>query len=133
MELPEFKNAFFGPLRIYNTLTSYEKNKYRFMIQRTLVSKFPELANYMNKLDMSGSSVADAWKALFMKHSLPSIGYNKTKKADKTTKAWYPKDSEIFELYRSKYSISIRDFEERLKWKPIETKKEFTKFEKNFK
>jgi hypothetical protein len=134
MNLKEFKQAFFGSDAQYEALTDKDKNANRFMINRMIATRYPLISNFVNSIGTDGAVVVDTLRKFCKERGISNLPYVPTKKnTDKKKFDWYPKNKEILKRYCNHHQIALKEFDERLKWNPIETKNEFTDFEKIFK
>lgn len=134
MELKDFKKVFFGRDQEYNQISDSIKNKHRFMINRMMATRYPLHANLVNLIGTDGSVIVDIWRQFCKEQNINFIQYVPTKKSMFTKEfSWYPKEKEMLKRYCDHFSISIREFEERLRWEPNKTRNEFIEYEKIFK
>lgn len=134
MEFKDFKNIFFGNDEEYNKIPDNVKSNNKFMINRMMASKFPIHANLMNSIGLDGLVIVDIWRKFCKEQNINFIRFVPVKKSQFIKEfTWYPKDLNMLKRYCSNFEISVKEFEERLKWQPNETKNDFLDYENIFK
>lgn len=113
-----------------NEITNYEKSKHFYMYNRLLSIKYPNVANFLNIMEIPSAKAVDSI-VRFLKNnghnSTPKFFYTKAKPkiADKS---WYPKNKEHLNIYLNMNKYSLKLFNDMLNVDPIGTKKDFENF-----
>ena len=119
MELFDFIKILFkkSDKKAWNSLSSYEKSKFQFMLNRFMSIKYPFNANQLNAVKTNGLGVAETWHSVaerFYGDTVPSFIYTKTsknKKADSPI-AKIPKES--IDIWCERHECGEREFNEML-------------------
>lgn len=103
------------------SLSSYEKAKNQFMLNRIMSIGFPVNAMQLNKIKTDGLGVVEVWRMFagrFYGNRVPKFIYTKTNKLskDKSPIAGIPK--ECIDIWCEKYECGDREFNEVLKINP---------------
>lgn len=112
-----FIKIFFGNNPKYNEVTSYQKRKHRFMLQRFMSIRYPDVAQKFNINKINGSVVVDLWHHVGKKYNrTPNWIWTKTKQSTKKkVDKFIPKD-ETIKFYLRRQDISRRDFNDAMKF-----------------
>lgn len=137
MELYDFIKILFNTndKKAWDALSSYEKSKYQFMLNRFMSIRYPYNANQLNGLKTNGLGVAEVWRSVarrFYGNSVPNFIYTKTKKGVKSDSpiAKIPKES--IDIWCEKHECGNREFNEMLELNPEELVEELKYITKNF-
>jgi hypothetical protein len=122
MKLFEYLKAVFGSDAQWAKLTSYDKSKNSFMLNRMLSARFPTQANMFNKLKTDPVGTAECWRLVGAKFSrVPGFIYTKVSKKS-VKKQWDP-DQTVVSEYLKINQIGMREFTEALEFNPEVVKK----------
>jgi hypothetical protein len=117
MELFDFIKILFKKSneKAWNNLSSYEKSKFQFMLNRFMSIKYPFNANQLNVVKTNGLGVAETWHSVarrFYGDSVPSFIYTKTSKNKKSDSpiAKIPKES--IDIWCERHECGEREFNE---------------------
>ncbi len=115
MELKDFLKIFFEKPNEYSKLTSSEKTKFFFMLQRFMSISLPLQANAFNNIRISQAKTVDYWHTNMSKlyKKAPDWIYTKTNKV-KHKNISMPSD-EAVKFYLDKMNISKRDLNDAIK------------------
>ena len=113
MELKDFIKAVFEKPDEFKEITSSEKARNFFMLQRFMSINFPSQAQAFNHIRVSQSQVVDYWQDSLRKiyTKTPQWVYTKTKKSDKAKKLELPSEESI-SYYLEKTKMSRRELNE---------------------
>lgn len=121
MELFDFIKILFdkSDRKTWDTLSSYEKTKYQFMLNRFMSIRYPYNANQLNLVKTNGLGVAETWRNVserFYGNTVPNFIYTKTKKNKKEDSpiSKIPKDSIV--IWCERHECGEREFNEALKF-----------------
>ena len=119
MELFDFiKLLFTKNDTVWNELTDHEKSKHFFMCNRFMSIKFPIQANSLQHYRVYTPAVIDYWRKTMSKlhSSQPGWIFAKTKKKEKEEKKLELPSKEMQLWYCSKNEMSLREFEDSVKF-----------------
>jgi len=128
MDLFEYINASFTFEN--NEISNYEKSKHFFMYNRFLSIKYPNVANFINRMEIPPAAAVDSIVRFLKKNghnSTPKFFYTKAKSIEKEN-TWYPKDKDALNLYLSMNGYSLKLFNDSLKIDPKGTKADYEEF-----
>jgi len=129
MKLFEYLKIVFGTDAQWDKLTSYDKSKNSFMLNRMLSAQFPIQANMFNQLKTDPVGTAECWRIVGSKFTrVPGFIYTKVSKKS-VKKKWDP-NQEVVNEYLKLNQIGNREFQEALKFNPKEIKKSIDNLEK---
>lgn len=121
MKLFDFIKVFFKDHEKYATLSSYDKQKQRFMMNRFMAIQWPSVAQQFNVNGINGSAVVDSWFRL-CKHRfsgrVPGWIYTKTKGKAKPKKGSgdQPLNEEAVNFYITQNNLDPKDFYDMLEF-----------------
>lgn len=137
MELFDFIKTLFNKSdrKTWNSLSSYEKAKYQFMLNRFMSIRYPYNANQLNQLKTNGLGVAEVWRNVaerFYGNTVPNFIYTKTKKNKKVDSpiAKIPKES--IDIWCERHECGEREFNEMLELDQESVIEELKYITKNF-
>jgi len=133
-KLFDFIKIMFTKPLLYSKISTRNKKRHHFMINRFFAIKYPANAQLFNINGINGASVIDSWHAVSNRfNSVPGWIYTKTKRAKKvaTKKNEYiPKDSTI-KLFLQKNEIGKREFAELEQFAKVELYSSLKKLEES--
>ena len=137
MELFDFIKILFNKSdrKTWNSLSSYEKAKFQFMLNRFMSIHYPYNANQLNQLKTNGLGVAEVWRNVaerFYGNTVPNFIYTKTKKNKKIDSpiAKIPKES--IDIWYERHECGEREFNEMLELDQESVIEELKYITKNF-
>jgi hypothetical protein len=127
MQLFDYIKVLFGKDKDWDKVSNYDKSRNSFMCNRFFSIKFPIQANLFNMLKTDPVGQAEAWRIVASKfNKVPGFIYTKVKKQPKE-KEWIPDPSAV-ELYMKFNEIGRREFNEALKYDPLQIKTAIDKY-----
>jgi hypothetical protein len=128
MELFDILKAFFDNEK-WKEVSSHDKSRNFFMINRMMGIAFPLQSNAFNNTKIDPVSVVDYWKeTLSTKYKAPpGWFFTSTKKKEKSVS--FSPEEDVSEFIRFRYEISSREIKDLGKYFP----KEFKEFSKSIK
>ena len=122
MELFDILKAFFDDKK-WEDVSTHDKARNYFMINRIMCTAFPLQANAFNHTKIDPASVVNYWKEILNKKykTPPGWFYTSTNKKEKSKK--YMPSEEVLLFVRDKYEVSTREIKELLDYYPSDFKK----------
>jgi hypothetical protein len=114
----------------WEDVSTYEKSRNFFMINRICSIQFPVQSNYFNNIKISPSSVVDYWKVLLSNkyNSPPKWTWTKTRKKEKENKE-KQYNTEILDFIKERYQMSNREVSELKDFFPVRFKEFYSEIE----
>lgn len=117
MELFDFIKILFNTkdAKTWNRLSTYEKSKFQFMLNRFMSIKYPFNANQLNMVKTPGNGVAETWRIVaerFYDTRVPQFIYTKTNKSEKKDSPLSKIPKESIDLWCEKHECGDREFNE---------------------
>lgn len=122
--------------RTWNELSSYEKSKFQFMLNRFMSIKYPFNANQINQLKTNGVGVAETWRSVaerFYGDKVPSFIYTKTDKTKKQESALSKIPKESIDIWCEKHECGDKEFNDMLLFNEKELLEELKYITDNYK
>ena len=137
MELFDFIKILFNKSdrKTWKEMSSYEKSRFQFMLNRFMSIKYPVNANQLNLVKTNGLGVAETWKGVatrFYGDRVPSFIYTKTNKNKKADSPVAKIPKEAIDLWCERHECGDREFNELLDLDPDGLLEELKYIAKNF-
>lgn len=119
MELFDFIKILFNKSdkKAWDSLSSYEKSKFQFMLNRFMSIQYPYNANLLNVVKTNGLGVAETWKSVaerYYGNRVPNFIYTKTKKTKKAESPISKIPKESIDIWCRKHECGDRELYELL-------------------
>lgn len=137
MELFDFIKILFktNDKKTWNNMSSYEKSKFQFMLNRFMSIKYPCNAQHLNLIKTNGLGVTETWRSVaerFYGNTVPSFIYTKTKKDKKNDPIMSKIPKESIDIWCEKHECGDREFNEMLELDRDSVLEELKYITKNF-
>jgi hypothetical protein len=118
MKLFDYLKVVFGRDEDWDSLTSYDKSKNSFMLNRMMSAKFPMQSSLFNSLRTDPVGAAESWRMVGSKFSrVPGFIYTKVSSKGKKQAAYSP-DPRALAEYLKINQIGVREYREALQYNP---------------
>ena len=119
----------------WDALTSHEKSKFQFMLNRVMSIKYPLNAQQLNFVKTNGLGVAEVWHNVagrFYGDTVPNFIYTKTDKSKKENSPVAKVPKESIDFWCEKHECGDREFREMLELDEKSMLEELDYITKNF-
>ena len=134
MDLFDYIKVIFDSKPTYEDLSTYDKTKNSFMLNRFMSIRYPIQANLFNTLGTNSVGAADSWRRVTSQFKrTPDWIFTKVKKSQSKQKESYVPSDEAVSMFMSINQIGRREFQECLKYNKETTISYLKILEKEFK
>jgi hypothetical protein len=134
MDLFDYIKVIFDSKPTYEDLSTYDKTKNSFMLNRFMSIRYPIQANLFNTLGTNSLGAADSWRRVTSQFKrTPGWIFTKVKKSQSKQKESYVPSDEAVSMFMSINQIGRREFQECLKYNKETTISYLKILEKEFK
>lgn len=122
-------------IQTWNSATTYEKTKFRFLLNRTMAIGFPIPAMQLNMVKTDGLGVAETWRIMalrFYGNRVPNFIYTKAERKDKKDNPLVGIPKECIDVWCEKHECGDREFNSMLELRPESILEELKYIKDNF-
>lgn len=122
MDLFDYIKVIFDSKPKYEDLSSYDKTKNSFMLNRFMSIRYPIQANLFNTLGTNSVGAADSWRRVTVQFKrTPGWIFTKVKKSQTKQKESFVPSDETIALFMKINHIGRREYQECLKYNKEKT------------
>lgn len=132
MKLFEFVKILFNNPKKYKQLNGHEIGKHRFMINRFMSIRYPEMANLLNINKINSRHLVDCWYLVASNryNRTPGWIFTKVRKNKENSKSEFQPHDNTIKFYLKINEINIKDFKQAMKYYRPEILKELELLQK---